>query len=170
MEPVGLFFPYRNTYTVFHEYCPHAPKDQGDIILSLNTHLLKVVLILTLPVLLLFSATASAQASSVLGVWVTEKSEKGASMAVEIFECGERLCGKAVDVFNAENRDSVGLEIIKNMRKKTDTSFNKGKIYAPDTKKWYKSKMSLKGDNKLKVSGCVLGGVICRSQTWTRQE
>lgn len=115
-------------------------------------------------------ASASAQASDVIGVWITEKSEQGSSMAVEIFDCNGRLCGKAVDVFDAPNRDSVGLEIIKNMKIKSDTSFSRGKIYAPDTKKWYKSKMKLQGTDKLKVSGCVLGGVICRSQTWTRQE
>lgn len=118
----------------------------------------------------LMCASASAQASDVIGVWITEKSEQGSSMAVEIFDCNGRLCGKAVDVFDAPNRDSVGLEIIKNMKIKSDTSFSRGKIYAPDTKKWYKSKMKLQGTDKLKVSGCVLGGVICRSQTWTRQE
>jgi len=117
----------------------------------------------------LMCATAGAQAADVIGVWITEKSDKGSSMAVEIFDCDGKLCGKAVDVFDAPNRDSVGMEIIKNMKKKSDTSFSKGKIYAPDTKKWYKSKMKLQGDGKLKVSGCVLGGVICRSQTWTRQ-
>jgi len=117
----------------------------------------------------LVCATSSVQAADVFGVWITEKSDKGSSMAVEIFECDDRVCGKAVDVFDAETRDSVGLEIIKGMRKKSDTAYTKGKIYAPDTKKWYKSKMSLKSDDKLKVSGCVLGGVICRSQTWTRQ-
>lgn len=120
--------------------------------------------------IILMCATAGVQAADVIGVWITEKSDKGSSMAVEIFDCDGKLCGKAVDVFDAPNRDSVGIEIIKNMRKKSDISFNKGKIYAPDTKKWYKSKMKLQGDDKLKVSGCVLGGVICRSQTWTRQK
>lgn len=123
----------------------------------------------TLAAIALLFVTANAQASGFIGVWLTEKSEEGASMAVEIFDCDGKLCGKAIDVFNAPNRDSVGLEIIKGMRKKSDTAYTKGKIYAPDTEKWYKSKMSLQGEDKLKVSGCVLGGIICRSQTWTRQ-
>ena len=120
-------------------------------------------------VLVLASATASIQAADIKGIWITEKSDKGSSMAVEIVDCEDKLCGTAVEVFDAPNQDSVGLEIIKGMRKKSDTAYTKGKIYAPDTKKWYKSKMSLQGDDKLKVSGCVLGGMICRSQTWTRQ-
>ncbi len=121
-------------------------------------------------ILALTFTAASVQASDLIGVWITEKSDKGSSMAVEIFDCDGKLCGKAVDVFDAPNRDSVGLEIIKGMRKKSETAYTKGKIYAPDTKKWYKSKMSISADDKLKVSGCVLGGIICRSQIWTRQE
>jgi len=124
----------------------------------------------TLAALVLVFVSANVQADGFVGVWITEKSDAGASMAVEIFDCGGELCGKAVDVFNAPDRDSVGLEIIKGMRYKTSTSYNKGSIFAPDTEKWYKSKMSLVGDDKLKVSGCVLGGLICRSQTWTRQQ
>lgn len=119
--------------------------------------------------LVLVSATASVQATDLKGIWITEKSETGSSMAVEIFDCDGKLCGKAVDVFDAPNRDSVGLEIIKGMKKRSDTTYKRGKIYGPDTKKWYKSKMVLQSDETLKVSGCVLGGVICRSQIWTRQ-
>jgi len=120
--------------------------------------------------LILMCASASSQAADLTGIWITEKSETGASMAVELFDCDGKLCGKAIDVFDAPNRDSVGIEIIKGMKKKSDTSYKRGKIYAPDTKKWYKSKMTLQSDDKLKVSGCVLGGVICRSQMWTRQK
>jgi len=90
--------------------------------------------------LILVFVTANIQAADLTGIWITEKSE------------------------------SVGIEIIKGMKKKSETSYKRGKIYAPDTKKWYKSKMTLQADDKLKVSGCVLGGVICRSQLWTRQK
>lgn len=121
-------------------------------------------------VVTLLFVTSTIQAADPIGIWITEKSETGSSMAVEIFDCNGRLCGKAVDVFDAPNRDSVGIEIIKGMRKKSETTYKRGKIYGPDTKQWYKSKMILQSDDKLKVSGCVLGGVICRSQVWTRQK
>lgn len=130
---------------------------------------LKKLALATCTASLLVLASTNAMAADAKGIWITEKSDKGSSMAVEIFDCDGKLCGKAIDVFDAPNRDSVGLEIIKNMEMKSDTDYNKGKIYAPDTKKWYKSKMSLESDDTLKVSGCLLGGLICRSQTWTRQ-
>jgi uncharacterized protein (DUF2147 family) len=28
--------------------------------------------------------------------------------------------------------------------------------------------MTFKGGNAMQLSGCVLGGLICRSQTWTK--
>ena len=104
----------------------------------------------------------------VLGKWNTEKSEEGAWLTVDIQPCGDKLCGTIVDAHEVKDASIVGTEMIKGMQQKTDTAFGKGKIYAPDTKKWYKSKMKLKDTDTLKVSGCVLGGVICRSQTWTR--
>jgi uncharacterized protein (DUF2147 family) len=42
-----------------------------------------------------------------------------------------------------------------------------GKITDPESDKTYSGKATLSG-NALKMSGCVLGGLICRSQNWTR--
>lgn len=42
-----------------------------------------------------------------------------------------------------------------------------GEITDPETDKTYTGKGSLSGTT-LKMKGCVLGGLICKSQTWTR--
>ena len=42
-----------------------------------------------------------------------------------------------------------------------------GKITDPADDKTYTGKASLSG-NVLKMKGCVLGGLICKSQTWNR--
>ena len=42
-----------------------------------------------------------------------------------------------------------------------------GKIWKVDDDEVYNSEMELSG-NVLTVSGCVLGGLICRSQDWPR--
>lgn len=126
---------------------------------------LKVVLAFGI---LTFSLSSVVHAEGELtGLWNTEKSDEGAWLTVDIQPCGDRLCGTIVEAHEAKDASIVGTEMIKGMKKKSDTAYSKGKIYAPDTKKWYKSKMKLK-DGSLKVSGCILGGVICRSQTWTR--
>ena len=46
-------------------------------------------------------------------------------------------------------------------------SWDDGRIWKADEDKVYDSEMELRGDT-LVVSGCVLGGLICRSQTWPR--
>lgn len=43
-----------------------------------------------------------------------------------------------------------------------------GEITDPANDKTYSGKATLSGNN-LKMSGCVLGGLICRSQNWKRQ-
>ena len=43
-----------------------------------------------------------------------------------------------------------------------------GEITDPANDKTYSGKATLSG-NALKMSGCVLGGLICRSQNWKRQ-
>lgn len=119
-------------------------------------------------VVLSFALSSVVRAEGELtGLWNTEKSEEGAWLTVDIQPCDDKLCGTIVEAHEAKDNSIVGTEMIKGMKKKSDTAYSKGKIYAPDTKKWYKSKMKLK-DGELKVSGCVLGGIICRSQTWTR--
>jgi len=48
--------------------------------------------------------------------------------------------------------------------------YGRGKIWAPDRDKTYASRMHLEGD-RLSVSGCILGGAICRDGgTWRRVE
>ena len=42
-----------------------------------------------------------------------------------------------------------------------------GKITDPETDKTYSGKASLSG-NSLSMSGCVLGGLICKSQKWSK--
>ena len=48
-----------------------------------------------------------------------------------------------------------------------DGSYAGGTITDPQAGRTYRAKMALAGD-ALKVSGCVAGGLLCRSQTWAR--
>ena len=71
--------------------------------------------------------------------------------------------------FNASGQeipsDNIGKRMIWDMQARGDGNYAKGKIWAPDRDKTYRSKMALSG-RTLKVSGCVLG--ICRSQSWKK--
>lgn len=111
-------------------------------------------------------ATAGAALSEpATGTWRTEKGDSGAYLHVDIKPCGAKLCGTIVRVVDGDDPSIVGKPIIWDMEADGGGSYSGGKIWAPDTDKTYRSKMSLNGD-ALKVSGCF--GPICRGQTWAR--
>lgn len=117
---------------------------------------------------LVFSALSVTAFADITGSWKSEKNEEGKQISVEIYNCGEMICGKITDVHNSDNTSIIGTEIIEGMQQKSDTKYSGGRIFAPDTEKWYKSKIKVEDADTLKVSGCVAGGLICRGQVWTR--
>ncbi|WP_350333273.1 DUF2147 domain-containing protein [Coralliovum pocilloporae] len=121
---------------------------------------------ISLAAAILMAVSSSAQADAT-GVWRTEKGKDGAIGIVQIHKCGSQYCGKIVGAIGKKPR--IGLVIVKDMKKDGKT-YSGGQIYAPDDDRWYSAKMVEQGAGKLKVSGCVLGGLICRGQVWTRQK
>lgn len=98
--------------------------------------------------------TGTAFADPIAGRWRTE-----AGSAAEIAPCAGSYCitlktgshaGKMIGTLSAGGGGRYS-----------------GRITDPDSGKTYSGKASLAGD-ALKLSGCVLGGLICRSQTWRR--
>lgn len=111
---------------------------------------------------------APAMAADVFGVWKSEPSDEGAYIHVEIKECGDKVCGTILKQFNSTSgRNVEGKSIIWDMVPDGTDKWDDGTIWAPDDDETYSSKMELNGD-VLRVSGCVMGGLICRGQDWTR--
>lgn len=114
-------------------------------------------------------ATTPALAEGVYGVWKTESNRDGAYLHVEIGDCGDKLCGTITKTVNSENQEIVGRKIIEEMNADGPNKWDDGTIWKPDTDEVYDSEMTLEGQ-VLKVSGCVLAGMVCKSQDWTRVE
>lgn len=122
----------------------------------------------------LFAVSAPALAQDVKGIWLSESGET----RVKIAECGSSLCGTITWLKNprkdTENekeslrsRDLVGTRMMYDI-KPNGTNAWAGKLYNITDGKTYTGKMETSGDSSLKLSGCVLGGLICKSQTWSR--
>lgn len=111
----------------------------------------------------------SALADEVHGVWKTEANDAGAYLHVAIVDCGEKICGDILRNVGGAKQEIVGRRMIKDMTPEGDGAWDGGTIWKPDTDETYDSEMVLKGD-VLTVSGCVLAGLVCRSQDWTRVE
>lgn len=116
-------------------------------------------------------ATGAAVADPVEGMWKTKPDDNGKYGYVQIAPCGEKLCGVLVKAFDATGAETaspnIGKQIVWDMVATGDGSYGDGKVWAPDRDKTYNSKMALSGDT-LAVSGCVLGGWICRASDWSR--
>jgi len=105
------------------------------------------------------------------GTWKTEPDDAGNYGHIQIAPCGDKLCGTLIKGFNAEGvegtSENIGKQIVWDMVAAGDGAYGDGQIWAPDRDKTYASKMQLSGDT-LTVSGCVLGGMVCRGQDWSR--
>lgn len=119
------------------------------------------------------AGAGTAQAQDVAGTWLTE----GGTSRVRISPCGSARCGTIVwtvaearDVNNPDParkaRNLVGVRMISDA--KPDGGTWTGQLYNPLDGRTYTGKMRLKGPGQLELSGCVLGGLICKSQTWSK--
>lgn len=116
-------------------------------------------------------AGQAAVAQGVEGVW---RNPKG-TVEVRTGACGDRLCGVVVyaspkaqaDARKAGAEPLIGTTLLRGYRA-TGAARWAGEVYVPDRKASYDSTIQLLDAQTLKVSGCILGGLICKSQLWHR--
>ena len=111
---------------------------------------------------LLLAGTA-AQAD-VIGTWLRES---GASH-VKFAPCGGgAICGHLTWLKpGVETKAKVGQRVFYGMKPNGANTWS-GSDFNPEDGQTYTGKMSLSG-NTLTTQGCVMGGMICKSTTWTR--
>jgi uncharacterized protein (DUF2147 family) len=133
--------------------------------------------LIAVAVLLAVSAPAWAEAASPIGQWLLPSGKT----RVEIYACGEALCGRVVASPGAEagdprhdennpdpalrTRPLAGIEILHGLVRKGD-EWSGGSIYNPGNGHIYDARLSMQGETQLQVQGCV--AFICKAQVWTR--
>lgn len=113
-----------------------------------------------------------ALADDLVGDWRTAPDDNGNSGIVRVAQCGAALCGTLVQAFDASGNtmqtDTLGRQIIWDTSPTDKEGEYRGKVYSPDQDKTYRSRLQLTG-NALSVSGCVMGGAVCREGgVWQR--
>ena len=139
--------------------------------------------------ILLTSTTAfGAGPSDILGIWKTEMGES----KVEIFRCGEKICGKIVWLKNPKyidsndgqvgtpiidrknpdptlrNRPLIGLKIMDGFTKQGDNTWGKGTCYDPKSGNAYRGKIHLPSPDRLELRGYIGIPLFGRTSVWTR--
>lgn len=118
--------------------------------------------------LALMLAAGVAQADPAEGMWQTQEDD-GAYAHVTMAPCGAAFCGQITKTFKdgAEYQSpNLGKQIVIDMVPGGDGSYA-GQVWRPSNNKIYTGKMAISG-NSMKLSGCVAGGLFCKSQNWTR--
>ena len=119
---------------------------------------------------LLALAPGALAADPVHGMWKTQPDD-GSYAYINIAECnGGKVCGWMMRSFyegGAEYQsENLGKALVRNMENVGGGRYE-GSVWRPSNDKIYVGKMELNG-NTLYLDGCVLGGLICKTQTWTR--
>jgi uncharacterized protein (DUF2147 family) len=131
--------------------------------------------------LLCLGPAIPASAADPVGTWLTE----GGKSRVRISKCGDAICGAIAwlrepndetgkpntDKNNADaskrSRPLIGVPIVLSMKPSGGEKWT-GQVYNAEDGKTYSGSVTLTGATSLKLEGCVMGGMICKGQTWTR--
>lgn len=112
-----------------------------------------------------------APANDVEGHW---RNPSG-TVVISIASCGDALCGHvqwASDKAKADARDAGTSELVgKQLLSGFTTNGNgrwKGRLFIPDLNHRSNAEIRLLGADRLKVTGCAIGRMLCKSQLWTR--
>lgn len=132
-----------------------------------------LALTLVAPMLAMMSLGAAPppQGSPLEGAW---RNPKG-SVEVRIGPCGEALCGTVITATPsaiADARDSgfptlVGMQILRDYRPSGHGRWQ-GTVFVPDMGRSFSSHIVMVDADHVLVSGCLLGGFLCKSQLWRR--
>ena len=132
---------------------------------------------------MLGAALTSALAADPNGNWLTD----GGAATVHIASCGSAVCGTIVklkepndpetgkpkvDKNNADaskrSRPVIGSQIVLGMKPSGTANKWTGQVYNAEDGKTYSGSLTLQGADTIKLEGCILGGLICKAQTWKR--
>ena len=144
-------------------------------------------------IFMLSSTFIFAGPEKVVGKWITEKSDNGNQIIVEIYETSDKKYnGKVIELTmpvytegeykgkekmdlanpdkNLKSRTLRGIDFVSGFDySEKEDKFENGKIYNPVNGKTYNSYMKLQEDGKLLVKGSIdKKGLIGKKQFWTK--
>lgn len=114
-------------------------------------------------------STAGAAQAPVEGLW---RNPSGTAI-IRIAPCGGMLCGTVAWASERGQREVaahapkvVGTTVLTGLRARGDRWH--GSLYIPDDNITVSAKLQLVGPRQMKLTGCAIAGLICRSQVWNR--
>lgn len=120
----------------------------------------------TVAIFSLLSATpVHAYDQALEGRWTNPKG----TVTIEVTRCGSDYCGKIVWASDEKRRKGkkIRTQVLSELRPSGEGLY-KGRVLEPKRGIRGSATVLYLGPNTMQVKGCVIGGVICRRQRWTR--
>ena len=120
----------------------------------------------------LLAVAVQAADASLAGSWTNESG----SVVVLIAPCGEDAWCGTVESASAKAQANaarggtpnlVGAVILRHFRAAGPNRW-KGSLFVPDLNRRSKAELVRLGPDRIRVRGCAVGGLFCRSQLWVR--
>ena len=116
-------------------------------------------------------ATTAVAAPGIEGTWTNPARD----VNVRIARCGRTQCGRVTAASpyarkraaSAGTQSLVGTEVISNIEQTGPDSW-RADIFVPDQNVHSSGDISLLRRDEMSVRGCMVGGLICKEQNWTR--
>lgn len=107
----------------------------------------------------------------ITGTWQNPQGSVEVSMA----PCGQRLCGTVVEANDRATADAaaggtdrlVGTQLFRGLTADGPGHLS-GEVFVPDLGQTVVGTLSLIDAGRLEVAGCVIPGLVCQTQVWTR--
>ena len=107
----------------------------------------------------------------VYGLWQNPR----ATVRVRIGACGQMLCGTVAAATSSAQADAraagvnplIGVQLLQDYHQ-VDTDRWAGRVFVPDMGRTFSSRIVQVRPDTLQISGCLIGGMLCKSQLWTR--
>ena len=112
--------------------------------------------------LLAIAPLQPAMASELLGEWARDDGHGNVRFA----PCRDAVCGTITAKSDPNAPGKIGQKVFYDM-KADGENFWRGSAFNPEDGREYSGKITLAGA-RLTTAGCVLGGLICKSLTWSR--
>ena len=123
--------------------------------------------------IILALATMVAADAAIEGAW---KNPSG-RVTVLIKPCGEAYCGSVIAAAESAKTDArrggttklVGTQLMSGFKPAGPGKW-RGRMFVPDLNHRSNAELRLIGADQLKVTGCMVGRLLCKSQLWTRAD
>ncbi len=121
--------------------------------------------------LALVAGPAWGRAPTFDGVWRNPRD----TVHLELRPCGAFICGHVIWATDAAKKaasrysknELVGQQLFRDFTLRDDGTA-RGKVFVPDLGLTFKGAAQHVNSDTIKVKGCVIGNMICKSQIWTR--